>query len=194
MLRASRWHWMVILESAESLLQWVKSMTSSAPFENRESADSNKFWVYLLRAKIGPRHCNDLIDLTIIDGNIKIGNGKSDSVCRSVIESDPAATTGVVELVARARSGGRAGLFSIRELVQLGNSHFPLQALCLFVKGADTRAFWKKLSISVFHHSPGSTFDAAVAFYGVTFFFLRRRPSAQYNLFSSRTLHSIVHW
>lgn len=64
--------------------------------------------VYVLRAKIGQRHSNDLIDLTIIDENIKIGNGRSDSVCRSVIECDPAVTTGV-ELVARGRSVGRAG-------------------------------------------------------------------------------------
>lgn len=64
--------------------------------------------VYVLRVKIGQRHSNDLIDLTIIDENIKIVNDRSDSVCRSVIESDPAATTGV-ELVARGRSVGRAG-------------------------------------------------------------------------------------
>lgn len=130
---------------------------SQWPLQHRlktESADSHKFWVYLLRAKIGQRHSNDLIDLTIIEENIKIGNGKNDSVCRSVIEPDPAATTGV-ELVAtaRGRSGGRAGPVLDQELVQAGNSHFPLQAICLFVRGADTRAFCKKLSISGVHHS-----------------------------------------
>lgn len=113
-----------------------------------ESADGYKFWLYVLRVKIGQRHSYDLIDLTIIDENIKIGNDRSDFVCRSVIEPDPAATPGVELELIRRESGPCS---------RSGNWFKPVTLTFLsrqFVKGADTRAFCKKLSISGVHHSP----------------------------------------